>query len=113
MKMLAKAKEEGKLVIVSVNNNIKNHLVQYVFKIGVIPKFVFIKDWGGDDKLERVQRQTEKNQFDLEAWSILLRAAQSRQVSQVRALYEHVVAIFPGAARYWKIYIEHEVLIES
>ncbi|XP_030747492.1 protein suppressor of forked [Sitophilus oryzae] len=65
-------------------------------------------DWG-NDKLYRTQKQVEKNPYDLEAWSILLREAQIKHISEVRALYEHLITIFPSASRYWKIYIEHEI----
>ncbi|CAG9770173.1 unnamed protein product [Ceutorhynchus assimilis] len=65
-------------------------------------------DWG-NEKLYRTQKQVEKNPYDLEAWSILLREAQSKHISEVRALYEHLITIFPSASRYWRIYIEHEI----
>lgn len=53
----------------------------------------------------------EKNPYDLEAWSILLREAQLKHISEVRPLYEHLITIFPSASRYWRIYIEHEVMM--
>ncbi|XP_019874344.1 protein suppressor of forked [Aethina tumida] len=65
-------------------------------------------DWG-NEKLVRTQKQVERNPYDLEAWSILLREAQSKHISEVRALYEHLIGIFPSASRYWRIYIEHEM----
>lgn len=66
------------------------------------------KDWG-NDKLYRTQKHAERNPYDLESWSILLREAQTKHISEVRPLYEHIIQIFPSASRYWKIYIEHEV----
>ncbi|CAH1992350.1 unnamed protein product [Acanthoscelides obtectus] len=65
-------------------------------------------DWG-NDKLYRTQKLVEKNPYDLESWSLLLREAQTKHISEVRALYEHLIGIFPNASRYWRIYIEHEV----
>ncbi|KAJ8971490.1 hypothetical protein NQ314_000675 [Rhamnusium bicolor] len=65
-------------------------------------------DWG-NDKLHRTQKQVERNPYDLEAWSILLRECQTKHISEVRALYEHLIGIFPSASRYWRIYIEHEM----
>ncbi|XP_017774407.1 PREDICTED: protein suppressor of forked [Nicrophorus vespilloides] len=65
-------------------------------------------DWG-NDKLFRTQRLVEKNSYDLESWSILLRESQTKHISEVRCLYEHLVGVFPSACRYWKIYIEHEM----
>ncbi|XP_050315851.1 protein suppressor of forked [Anthonomus grandis grandis] len=69
-------------------------------------------DWG-NEKLYRTQKQVEKNPYDLEAWSILLREAQGKHISEVRALYEHLITIFPSASRYWKVYIEHEIKARS
>lgn len=40
----------------------------------------------------------------------MLREAQSRHVNEVRSLYESIVSVFPTTARYWKIYIEQEVI---
>ncbi|CAH1992348.1 unnamed protein product [Acanthoscelides obtectus] len=65
-------------------------------------------DWG-NDKLYRTQKLVEKNPYDLESWSLLLREAQTKHISEVRALYEHLIGIFPNASRYWRIYIEHEM----
>ncbi|KAJ8921154.1 hypothetical protein NQ315_013626 [Exocentrus adspersus] len=65
-------------------------------------------DWG-NDKLHRTQKQVERNPYDLEAWSILLREVQIKHISEVRSLYEHLIGIFPSASRYWRIYIEHEM----
>ncbi|XP_018329135.1 protein suppressor of forked isoform X2 [Agrilus planipennis] len=65
-------------------------------------------DWG-NDKLYRTQKQVEKNPYDLESWSILLRESQTKHISEVRPLYEHLILIFPSASRYWRIYIEHEM----
>lgn len=39
----------------------------------------------------------------------MIREAQGRHVSDVRSLYESLIAIFPTTARYWKIYIEQEM----
>ncbi|KAF2897562.1 hypothetical protein ILUMI_08611 [Ignelater luminosus] len=65
-------------------------------------------DWG-NDKLYRTQKHVERNPYDLESWSILLREAQIKHISEVRPLYEHIIDIFPSASRYWRIYIEHEM----
>lgn len=65
-------------------------------------------DWG-NDKLYRTQRQVEKNAYDLESWSILLREAQSKHISEIRPMYEQLTTIYPSGSRFWKIYIEHEM----
>ncbi|KAG5881074.1 hypothetical protein JTB14_020404 [Gonioctena quinquepunctata] len=69
-------------------------------------------DWG-NEKLHRTQKQVERNPYDLEAWSILLREAQTRHISEVRSLYEHLISIFPSSSRYWRIYIEHEMKLRN
>lgn len=38
---------------------------------------------------------------------------QNKKIEEARALYEKIVGQFPNAGRYWKIYIEHEVLYQS
>lgn len=57
----------------------------------------------------RAQQTVELRPYDVEAWSVLLREAQNRNVNEVRSLYESLVAVFPTTARFWKIFIEQEV----
>lgn len=57
----------------------------------------------------RAQQTAEIRPYDVEAWSVMLREAQSRHVNEVRSLYESLVSVYPTTARYWKIYIEQEV----
>ncbi|KAJ6636348.1 Protein suppressor of forked [Pseudolycoriella hygida] len=65
-------------------------------------------EWG-HERLVRAQQTVEVRPYDVEAWSVLLREAQSRHVNEVRTLYESIVCVFPTTARYWKIYIEQEM----
>nr|CAD7569317.1 unnamed protein product [Timema californicum] len=65
-------------------------------------------DWG-NDKLFKAQKQIEENQYDLEAWSLLVREAQGKWIDDVRPLFEKLVTTFPSTGRYWKIYIEQEM----
>nr|CAD7392842.1 unnamed protein product [Timema cristinae] len=65
-------------------------------------------DWG-NDKLFKAQKQIEENQYDLEAWSLLVREAQGKWIDDVRPLFEKLVSTFPSTGRYWKIYIEQEM----
>lgn len=58
----------------------------------------------------RAQQTVELRPYDVEAWSVLLREAQNRHVNEVRSLYESLVAVFPTTARFWKIFIEQEVI---
>ena len=36
-----------------------------------------------------------------------------KKIEDARRLYERLVAQFPSAGKYWKIYIEHEVCIQT
>lgn len=65
-------------------------------------------DWG-NEKLQKAQKQIEENQYDLEAWSLLIREAQTKWIGEMRPLFEKLVTTFPSAGRYWKIYIEQEM----
>ncbi|KAF0313874.1 Cleavage stimulation factor subunit 3 [Amphibalanus amphitrite] len=62
-----------------------------------------------DDKLERAQRITRENPYDLEGWSYLLHQASSWQVDAARDVYERLVSVFNTSGRFWKQYIEQEV----
>lgn len=65
-------------------------------------------EWG-HERLVRAQQTVELRPYDIESWSVLLREAQSRNVNEVRSLYESLTTVFPTTARYWKIYIEQEM----
>ncbi|VBB26497.1 unnamed protein product [Acanthocheilonema viteae] len=58
------------------------------------------------------ERRIELNPFDVDAWNLLLRESQARPIDQVRSFYEKLVAQFSNAGRYWKAYIDHEVVLE-
>lgn len=68
-----------------------------------------MQDWG-NEKLQRAQKTVDESSYDLEAWSILIREAQNRPIVEVRPVFEKLVSVFPSAGRYWKIYIEQEVI---
>jgi hypothetical protein len=62
--------------------------------------------------LKRAHRNvTEVNGYDMEAWSLLIREAQNRWIGDVRPFFEQLVTVFPTTGRYWKIYIEQEVIL--
>ncbi|KAH0550208.1 protein suppressor of forked isoform X1 [Cotesia glomerata] len=71
-----------------------------------------LKDWG-NEKLQRAQKTVDESPYDLEAWSILIREAQNRPITEVRPVFEKLVTIFPSAGRYWKIYIEQEIKMRN
>ncbi|XP_011167084.2 protein suppressor of forked [Solenopsis invicta] len=69
-------------------------------------------DWG-NEKLQRAQKTVDESPYDLEAWSILIREAQNRPITEVRPVFDKLVSVFPSAGRYWKIYIEQEMKMRN
>uniref|UniRef100_A0A914WU34 Cleavage stimulation factor subunit 3 n=1 Tax=Plectus sambesii TaxID=2011161 RepID=A0A914WU34_9BILA len=55
------------------------------------------------------EKRIELNSYDVDAWNLLLREAQTKPIDHVRDFYEKLVTQFPNAGRYWKAFIEHEV----
>uniref|UniRef100_A0A8C4R4R7 Cleavage stimulation factor, 3' pre-RNA, subunit 3 n=1 Tax=Eptatretus burgeri TaxID=7764 RepID=A0A8C4R4R7_EPTBU len=49
------------------------------------------------------------NDFDIDAWSILIREAQNQPIDRARRTFERLVTQFPNSGRYWKTYIEAEL----
>jgi cleavage stimulation factor subunit 3 len=62
------------------------------------------------DKVAKAERRITEYPFDTEAWSILIRDCQAKKIEDARPVYERLVSQFPNSGRYWKLYIEHEVL---
>ncbi|KAI0232191.1 Cleavage stimulation factor subunit 3 [Lamellibrachia satsuma] len=61
------------------------------------------------NKLVKAEKRIAAYPYDTEAWSALIRDAQTKRVEDARPVYERVVSQFPNAGRYWKLYIEHEM----
>lgn len=61
------------------------------------------------DKLQRAEERIKNNVWDIEAWSVILRDAQSKKIEDARESFERIIAQFPTAGQYWKIYIQQEV----
>ncbi|VUZ54879.1 unnamed protein product, partial [Hymenolepis diminuta] len=61
------------------------------------------------DKIQRAEERIKNNVWDIEAWSVILRDAQSRKIEDARDAFEKIVAQFPTAGQYWKIYIQQEI----
>ncbi|XP_064627330.1 cleavage stimulation factor subunit 3-like [Lineus longissimus] len=61
------------------------------------------------DKVRKADKRIEDHPYDTEAWSVLIRDAQMKQVADARAVYERLVNQFPNCGKYWKIYIEQEM----
>ncbi|XP_077999834.1 cleavage stimulation factor subunit 3-like [Glandiceps talaboti] len=61
------------------------------------------------EKVKKAEKRIDSHPYDTEAWSVLIREAQIQSVDKARKVYERLVAQFPNAGRYWKIYIEAEM----
>ncbi|XP_056664817.1 cleavage stimulation factor subunit 3-like [Monodelphis domestica] len=61
------------------------------------------------EKVKKAEKKLENNSYDLTAWSILIREAQSQSVEKARKTLERLVAQFPSSGRFWKLYIEAEI----
>ncbi|KAL5108037.1 Cleavage stimulation factor subunit 3 [Taenia crassiceps] len=61
------------------------------------------------DKLQRAEERIKNNVWDIEAWSVILRDAQSKKIEDARESFERIIAQFPTAGQYWKIYIQQEM----
>ncbi|CAL8073455.1 unnamed protein product [Calicophoron daubneyi] len=61
------------------------------------------------DKMQKAEERIKSNPWDIEAWSVLLRDAQSKKVEDAREVFERIVSQFPFAGQYWKIYINQEM----
>ncbi|CAD5125909.1 DgyrCDS14091 [Dimorphilus gyrociliatus] len=61
------------------------------------------------DKTVKAERRLGTSPYDVDAWNVLVRDAQTKNIADARKIYERVVVQFPNCGRYWKMYIEHEV----
>jgi len=61
------------------------------------------------DRVQRAETRLEENEYDLDAWNLVIKEAQSRRIEESRPFYERLVTQFPNSGRFWKVYIEHEV----
>uniref|UniRef100_UPI00358F54D8 cleavage stimulation factor subunit 3 isoform X2 n=1 Tax=Myxine glutinosa TaxID=7769 RepID=UPI00358F54D8 len=61
------------------------------------------------EKVKKAEKKLEDNDFDIDAWSILIREAQNQPIDRARRTFERLVTQFPNSGRYWKTYIEAEI----
>ncbi|VDP78553.1 unnamed protein product, partial [Schistosoma curassoni] len=65
------------------------------------------------DKMQKAEERIKSNPWDIEAWSVLLRDAQSKKIDDAREVFERIVTQFPVAGQYWKIYINQEKMAQA
>lgn len=56
-----------------------------------------------------IESLLQENKYNLEAYALLIKDAQSKKIDEARPLYEFLVDTFPLSGRFWKLYIEHEM----
>ncbi|EDV26461.1 uncharacterized protein TRIADDRAFT_21977, partial [Trichoplax adhaerens] len=61
------------------------------------------------ERCAKAEERIKTHPYDLEAWTILVREAQSKSIEIARVFYEKLLHQFPNAGRYWRIYVEHEM----
>jgi len=63
-----------------------------------------------NDKERKARERILADRYDVDAWDILANEAQLRPVSEATPIYEQLLAIFPTAAKYWKLYVEAQMV---
>eukprot|EP00117_Sycon_ciliatum_P000635 scpid104056/ scgid6622/ Cleavage stimulation factor subunit 3; CF-1 77 kDa subunit; Cleavage stimulation factor 77 kDa subunit len=72
---------------------------------------VKVKRWSKTDRGMKAEEKLDENLYDLEAWNVLIREAQSGMIERGRELYERLLKVFPLSGRFWRTYVEHEVVV--
>ncbi len=54
-------------------------------------------------------KRVNEDPYDLEAWSLVVKDAQSRRIDESRDTFERLVGLFPTSGRFWRTYIEQEM----
>ncbi|CAO3666397.1 unnamed protein product [Umbelopsis ramanniana] len=62
------------------------------------------------EKIEKVEQRIRDDQYDLDAWTILINEIQNNgDIDAIRDVYERVLKVFPTSARHWLGYLELEL----
>lgn len=61
------------------------------------------------DKVKKAEARLEEDNFDTDAWNVLIRDAQTKPIQEARILMEKCMEQFPNSGRYWRQYIEMEL----
>jgi len=68
-----------------------------------------ITQWTLSEPGRKAESLLVENPYDVDAWGVLVREAQNYSIELARPLYERLVTQFPGAGKYWKLYIDQEM----
>jgi len=60
-------------------------------------------------RLGLAKKKITEDPYDVEAWQVVLKDANSRSADDARPIYEQLLAFFPTSGRYWKMWIDHEM----
>lgn len=66
-----------------------------------------------NDKERKAREHILADRYDVDAWDILANEAQLRPISEAAPIYEQLLAIFPTAAKYWKLYVEAQMVANN
>ncbi|CAG2182194.1 unnamed protein product, partial [Oppiella nova] len=63
---------------------------------------------GVSERVVRANIRISDNPYDIEAWNVLIKDAQSKRIDESRDFFERLVSQFPNSGRFWKLFIETE-----
>lgn len=66
-----------------------------------------------NDKERKAREHILADRYNVDAWDILANEAQLRPISEAAPIYEQLLAIFPTAAKYWKLYVEAQMVANN
>ena len=63
------------------------------------------------DKMASFFAALEQNKYDIDAWHAILRGIHNDNIEHFREIvYEKLINVFPTSGKFWRMYIEHEVI---
>ncbi|CAG2119234.1 unnamed protein product, partial [Medioppia subpectinata] len=65
------------------------------------------------ERVVKANLKISDNPYDIEAWNVLIKDAQNKRIDDSRDFFERLVSQFPNSGRFWKLYIETEVVINQ
>eukprot|EP00038_Savillea_parva_P013449 m.8376 g.8376 ORF g.8376 m.8376 type:complete len:714 (+) comp2529_c0_seq1:271-2412(+) len=64
---------------------------------------------GGPVRFEHTEQAIAADEYDSAAWKTLWSEAQRLSIAESRDYYERFLKVFPTAAKYWRLYVQHEL----